>query len=153
MSDFWQETRVLVTGGPGFIGSHLVDNLVTFGAKVREADDFSGGLLSNLSNCKSELEPRNLDLTDLNACIDACRDVDVLQALAARVSRSERFMGDPEPTDWGCLKLRRFFNELAWHRVAHPHQLEDEDVFRLLKAHEFEVERCVLKSLLLESHF
>ncbi len=69
-----------------FHWSHLVDKLVTFGVKVRVADNFSRGLLLNLSNCKSELEVRNVDLTDLHAYIDACRDVDVVLALAARVS-------------------------------------------------------------------
>ena len=38
----------LVTGGAGFIGSHLVDTLILKGAFVRVADDFSSGKLSNL---------------------------------------------------------------------------------------------------------
>ena len=40
--------RVLVTGGAGFIGSHLVDRLVAEGFSVRVLDDLSSGCLDNI---------------------------------------------------------------------------------------------------------
>jgi UDP-glucose 4-epimerase len=43
-----QAKRVVVTGGAGFIGSHLVDALVDAGAEVLVVDDLSRGLLTNL---------------------------------------------------------------------------------------------------------
>jgi UDP-glucose 4-epimerase len=46
-ADF-QGARVLVTGGAGFIGSHLVDALASLGAIVAVLDDLSGGSRSNL---------------------------------------------------------------------------------------------------------
>jgi nucleoside-diphosphate-sugar epimerase len=46
----WRELPVLVTGGAGFIGSHLVDALVERGARVRVLDDLSTGRRENLAH-------------------------------------------------------------------------------------------------------
>jgi UDP-glucose 4-epimerase len=47
--------RVCVTGGAGFIGSHLVDALVGHGAEVRVLDDLSAGLRANLTQVEDEI--------------------------------------------------------------------------------------------------
>ncbi len=44
----WKNTKVLVTGGASFIGSHLVDTLLKKGAIITIADDLSSGRLENL---------------------------------------------------------------------------------------------------------
>ncbi|MGH2683829.1 MAG: NAD-dependent epimerase/dehydratase family protein, partial [Actinomycetota bacterium] len=44
----WRDKQVVVTGGAGFIGSHLCERLVTYGARVTVIDDFSQGRASNL---------------------------------------------------------------------------------------------------------
>lgn len=44
----WEGKKTLVTGGASFIGSHLVDALVSKGASVRVVDDFSSGRLENI---------------------------------------------------------------------------------------------------------
>ena len=46
----WRDKRAFVTGGASFIGSHLVDALVTRGAKVRVVDNLSSGLLENIQH-------------------------------------------------------------------------------------------------------
>jgi UDP-glucose 4-epimerase len=45
---FWKDKNVLVTGGAGFIGSHLVDKLLEIGANVTIADNLSKGSLNNI---------------------------------------------------------------------------------------------------------
>ena len=53
--NFWNETNVLVTGGASFIGSHLVDKLVSLGSKVTVVDNLSSGTLSNLEESKDKI--------------------------------------------------------------------------------------------------
>ncbi|MEM2590900.1 MAG: GDP-mannose 4,6-dehydratase, partial [Zestosphaera sp.] len=48
--------RVVVTGGAGFIGSHLVEKLVRRGFEVVVLDNLSSGSLENLSSVRSRVE-------------------------------------------------------------------------------------------------
>jgi len=78
--------RVLVTGGAGFIGSHIVDQLLSEGLTVRVLDDLSTGKLENLPFLESGLEFMQGSVAD-KACVDeACRSVDAVIHLAALVS-------------------------------------------------------------------
>jgi nucleoside-diphosphate-sugar epimerase len=74
--------RALVTGGAGFIGSHLVRALLARGAAVRVLDNLATGRRSNLPG-DARLELTAADVRDLAACRDACRDCDVVFHLAA----------------------------------------------------------------------
>ena len=62
VSEFWNEKNVLVTGGASFIGSHLVDRLVSLGARVSVADDLSTGKMDNLKESKDKIEFIKTDL-------------------------------------------------------------------------------------------
>ena len=79
--------RILVTGGAGFIGSHLCERLVSDGHTVTTIDDFSTGRVSNLSNLNSAnsftvIEGSILDTHILNPLI---KDADYIFHLAAAV--------------------------------------------------------------------
>lgn len=57
-----QLQRVLVTGGAGFIGSHVVDHLVGRGVTVTIADNMSTGLMDNLASVASVIRIEKLDM-------------------------------------------------------------------------------------------
>jgi UDP-glucose 4-epimerase len=75
-------TRALVTGGAGFIGSHVVERLVREGWQVRVLDNLSSGTVDNL-RVPEAIEIVEGDIRDLDACYSACRDVDCVFHLAA----------------------------------------------------------------------
>lgn len=82
--------KYLVTGGVGFIGSHLVDSLLKNGCKVKVYDDFSSGLMENIKD-SFNLEDYHLriiegDIRDREKLYEAMRGVDGVFHLAALVS-------------------------------------------------------------------
>lgn len=76
----------LVTGGAGFIGSHLVEDLLRRGRRVRVFDDFSTGLRDNLAHLPKMPEIVQGDLTDPNAVCEAMKGVKVVFHLGALAS-------------------------------------------------------------------
>jgi len=82
-------THYLVTGGAGFIGSHLVHTLLDQGADVRVLDNFSTGKRENLSSLAGRLEVLEGDVQDRAVVEKAVRDVDIVFHQAAFVSVPE----------------------------------------------------------------
>ncbi len=80
----------LVTGGAGFIGSHLVERLLQDGHRVRVLDNFSTGFRRNLDALGSDVEVLEGDIRDLDGLRAAVRGVEVLfhQAAIPSVARS-----------------------------------------------------------------
>lgn len=89
--------RYLVTGGAGFIGSHLVETLVAKGAEVVVLDDFSTGKRENLEPFMDRIRLVEGSVVDPEVCGDAMRDVDFVlhQAALGSVPRS---VADPLTT-------------------------------------------------------
>jgi nucleoside-diphosphate-sugar epimerase len=87
-------SRCLVTGGAGFIGSHLVDLLIQSGASVRVLDNFSTGFEQNLAHLASSdaLEVIHGDCADSTTVDDAVSGVNYIfhHAAMASVPRSIR---------------------------------------------------------------
>ena len=82
-ASFWRDKMVLVPGGAGFIGSHLIENLIKLHAKVRVIDNLENGSKSNLP-AQTELIPN--DLFDMSACEAACEGIDIIINSAAKVA-------------------------------------------------------------------
>lgn len=93
----WRGVRVLVTGGASFIGSHLVDRLVTAGADVRVADDLSSGRLENLSQSIERVEFKLGDLRERELAREAIEGRQVVFHLAA--AHGGRGFIDTHPAD------------------------------------------------------
>jgi len=78
--------NVLVTGGAGFIGSHLVDDLLAEGCRVTVIDNLSTGSLANLEHVKERITFYQGDIRDQELLTRATSDCDIIFHLAAVVS-------------------------------------------------------------------
>ena len=75
--------KSLVTGGGGFIGSHLCEKLVNLGHEVIVIDNFSVGNLGNLKNIKNKIDIIKADIRNYNSIIKYFNNVDNVFHLAA----------------------------------------------------------------------
>lgn len=88
-----EELNVLVTGGAGFIGSHIIEHLVTKVKKVRILDNLCTGSMDNIQHLLDEHENLEFvygDVSNLEACRVAVKGMDVVchQAALGSVPRS-----------------------------------------------------------------
>ena len=90
--------RYLVTGGAGFIGSNIVDELVRRNHEVVVLDDLSAGKESNLADVRKNIDLRVGSITDLATVRSACKGADHVVHLAARTS-VPRSVKDPLETN------------------------------------------------------
>ena len=90
-------TNVLVTGGAGFVGSHLVRTLLEAGHRVRVLDNLSTGHKANLADVQADIEFLEGDIRNAGACDSGVAGVQFIYHLAALASVS-RSMADPVTT-------------------------------------------------------
>ena len=91
--------RYLVTGGAGFVGSHVVDELLRRGHSVVVLDDLSTGSEENVACVRSKIDLRVGTITDLATVQSACVGVDYVVHLAARTS-VPKSVKDPLETNY-----------------------------------------------------
>ncbi len=94
--------KALITGGAGFIGSNLADELIAQGAKVRIVDNFLTGFRDNLDEIRGDFDFVDADVNDSTKLNAALEGVDVVfhQAALPSVPRS---VDDPAETHQACV--------------------------------------------------
>jgi len=124
MKHFYKDLPVLVTGGAGFIGSHITEKLVELGANVTIIDNLSTGNIENLKNIKHKITFIEKNIIDMDACLEATKGKAVIFHLAA-------FISVPE----------------SMEHPARCHQVNVDGTFNILNAaHIQKVERFVFSS-------
>ncbi|HEX8733448.1 MAG TPA: NAD-dependent epimerase/dehydratase family protein [Ktedonobacterales bacterium] len=113
--------RCLVTGGAGFVGSHLVDGLLAAGHQVRVLDNLSTGDENNLAHLAGSLRVLRGDLRDRDAVRAAMTDVEVVFHLADISSVRRSIMAPVETIDVnvrGAMQVLQVAQECGVRRVV-----------------------------------
>jgi len=86
--------RVLITGGAGFIGSHLCDNLLNLSEKITVIDNLSTGSIKNIKHLQSDIEIINGDIRNSSLVDSTTENVDLVLHMAAAVG-VKTILSDP----------------------------------------------------------
>ncbi len=75
--------RVLITGGAGFIGSHLADHYVAVGDAVTVLDNFSTGIRTNIAHLEGKVKTVDGDIRNIDVIDQLTKDADLVLHMAA----------------------------------------------------------------------
>jgi UDP-glucose 4-epimerase len=112
----------LVTGGAGFIGSHIVRRLLDRGDRVRVLDDLSTGNRTNLADIEADIELIVGDIRDLDTVKRAAAGVEGVFHLAARASVPRSVEHPREANDvnvTGTMNVLLAARDAGAHRVVY----------------------------------
>lgn len=123
----WRDKRVLVTGAGGFIGSHLVEQLISLGAEVRAFVRYTSrpqaGFLDTLEPVvRNSIEVIRGDLRDYNAVVQATRGVSEVFHLGALIGIPYSYVHPRETIDtnvMGTLNVLTAAREAGVQRIIH----------------------------------
>jgi UDP-glucose 4-epimerase len=85
---------VLITGGAGFIGSHLCDNLLNLSEKITVIDNLSTGSIKNIKHFQNDIEVINGDIRNSSLVESITENVDLVLHMAAAVG-VKTILSDP----------------------------------------------------------
>ncbi len=101
----------LITGGAGFVGSHLAEELIRRGNSVTILDDLNTGKISNLESIKEKINFVNGDIRDVDLLKDICKEKDGIFHQAARASVQESFIKPEEYRDVNVKGTENIFKQ------------------------------------------
>ena len=101
----------LITGGAGFVGSHLAEELIRRGDSVTILDDLNTGKMTNLEKIKEKINFIKGDIRDHILLKDICRDKDGIFHQAARASVQESFIKPEEYQDVNVKGTENIFTQ------------------------------------------
>ena len=114
-------SNILVTGGAGFIGSHLVEGLLQTGHSVRVLDNLTTGHLSNLSPLLRKIEFIQGDIRDIETVRRAMQGIELVLHQAAVVSVPQTIEDPINSTmvnDLGTLHVLETARQQGVHKVV-----------------------------------
>lgn len=117
---FYGEKKVVVTGGCGFIGSHLAAKLVALGAQVTIIDDLSTGSLENIASIKENITFIQESIVNADACHRALAGAQVVFHMAAYISVPGSVK---DPVLCHQVNINGTFNILEAARANHVNRL------------------------------
>ena len=117
MDSPYKNKNVLVTGGAGFIGSHLVEKLVSLQANVRVLDNNQS--LENIKDLLDRIEFVHGDIVDYETCVRASKQIDVIFHLAAFVSVNQSFVDQVGCFETNIVGTRNVLEAARVQNVKH----------------------------------
>jgi dTDP-glucose 4,6-dehydratase len=110
-------SRYLVTGGAGFIGSHITDRLVAAGHQVRVLDDLSSGRLENLAEVRHKVEFLQGDIRDRALIGKACAGIEFILHVAAWRSVPKSMADSYGYMDVNVMGTTNLLDQAVQHKV------------------------------------
>jgi UDP-glucose 4-epimerase len=113
--------QALVTGGAGFIGSHIVEALDGLGCRVRVLDNLSTGRIANLEPFKDRIHFKEGDIRNIDLLMESISDCDVIFHQAAIVSVPQSVedpIGSASVNEAGTLKVLEAAHRCGVKRVV-----------------------------------
>src|SRR3990167_7963140 len=120
LQSFYADKKVVVTGGCGFIGSHLAAKLIELGAKVTIIDDLSTGSLDNIAPIENNITLIQESIVNADACHRAIAGSEIIFHLAAFISVPGSVK---DPVSCHNININGTFNILEAARKNHIKRL------------------------------
>lgn len=120
MNKFYKNLPVLITGGCGFIGSHVAEQLIALGAQVTILDDLSTGNLDNIAHIKQNITFIHDSIENKAACATAAQSKSIIFHLAAMASVPQSI---DHPARCHEINVNGTVNILEAARLNHVHSV------------------------------